>query len=108
LKRVKRRYLALQLEFDGSLNESEFMSTLWTSIVKLFGEYGASLTNLSLIDYREDLRIAIIRVNLVALDIIRASVASVTSLANKPIVLNVVVASGTLKGLSGRIPKIKK
>jgi RNase P/RNase MRP subunit POP5 len=105
LKRIKRRYLAMQWEFDGLLGESEFMNALWGTVARLFGEYGASLTNLSLIDYREESRMAIVRVNLVAVEMIKASAASVTSVSNKVVAINTVAASGTIKGLSRKLPK---
>ena len=108
LKRVKRRYLALEWDFEGFLGENEFMGALWGSVARLFGEYGASLANLVLIDYSGESKIATIRVNLVAVDMVRAAVASVTCVSQKTIAINVVAASGTVKGLSRRLPKLRK
>ena len=99
MKRTKRRYLAIRWEY-GTLNAKELMNALWSSVTKLFGEFGASLASLALIDFDEGMKWAIIRGNLVALGMIKTSIASIISTSNRPIVLNVVAVSGTVKGLS--------
>ena len=42
MKRVKRRYLALQLECEVLPTEREFIDAVWASVTKLYGEVGAS------------------------------------------------------------------
>jgi len=42
LKKTKRRYLAVNIEFEGNLEPKPFMDTVWNTITKLYGEYGAS------------------------------------------------------------------
>ena len=99
MKRIKRRYLALQLDFDTSIEPEPFMAKIWNSIVKLYGEYGASKTNLSLIDFDCLKKIAIIRTNLSSLNIVRSSLVTITSLLNKPASIHVLAISGTIKAL---------
>jgi len=99
LKRVKRRYIALKLECDGLPSEREFMDAVWAAVTKLYGEVGASLTGLSLINFDGERKIFVIRTSLASLTMIRASLATVTTVAVKAASLNVLAVSGTLKSL---------
>jgi ribonuclease P/MRP protein subunit POP5 len=102
LKRVKRRYLALQIESDGIISQKELMDAVWGAVTKLYGECGASLASLSLIDYDVEKRYAVIRVSLVSLNIVRASLASIISVANRDAAVRVLAVSGTIKSLYER------
>jgi ribonuclease P/MRP protein subunit POP5 len=99
LKRTKRRYLALQLECEGVPSERELMDALWASITKLYGEVGASLTGLSLIDFNPDRKVVVIRVLLASLPSVRAGLAAVTSVAGLEASVHVLSVSGTIKAL---------
>ena len=83
MKRVKRRYLALQLETETLPSEREFIDAVWASISKLYGEVGASTTGLSLINFDVEQKIAVIRVSLASLSIVRASLPCITSIAGQ-------------------------
>jgi RNase P/RNase MRP subunit POP5 len=99
LKRTKRRYLALQLECEGLPSEREFMDTLWASITRLYGEVGASTTGLALITFDVEHKMAVVRCSLVSLSLVRASIASVTSVSGKVAAVHVFAVSGTIKAL---------
>jgi RNase P/RNase MRP subunit POP5 len=99
LKRIKRRYLALQVDADGAPVPKEFMDAVWGAVTRLYGEYGASLTGLTLIDYNEERKTAVLRVALAAVGIVRASLASIVSIATREAVVHVVAVSGTIKSL---------
>ena len=99
MKRIKRRYLALQLECEGVPTERELMDAIWAAITKLYGEVGASLTGLALIDFDLERKVAVVRVSLAALGMVRASLATVTSIAGKEAAVHVLAVSGTLKAL---------
>lgn len=77
MKRVKRRYLALQLECEVLPSEREFIDEVWASITRLYGEVGASQTGLALIDFDVERGVAVIRVSLASLNMARAAVASI-------------------------------
>ena len=79
MKRVKRRYLALQLECEAMPTEREFIDSVWAAVTKLYGEVGASLTGLALIDFDVERKVAVLRVSLAALNMVRASLATITS-----------------------------
>ena len=99
MKRVKRRYLALQIESEVSPTERELLDAVWAAVARLFGEVGASQTGLSLIDFDMERKLAVIRVSLASLNIVKASLATITSLASKGGSVQVLAVSGTLKAL---------
>jgi ribonuclease P/MRP protein subunit POP5 len=103
LKRTKRRYLALQLEVDGVPSEREIMDAIWTAVTKLFGEVGASLTELALMNFDVERKIAVVRTSLVSLLSVRASLATITSVAGRDASVHVLAVSGTIKALQKNI-----
>jgi RNase P/RNase MRP subunit POP5 len=104
MKRIKRRYLALKLECEALPTEREFIDAVWAAVSKLYGEVGASITGLALINFDVKHKIAVVRVSLAALDLLRASLASVTGVAGKSVAVHVLVVSGTLKALYADSP----
>ena len=99
MKRVKRRYLALQIECDGVPTEREFIDAVWAAVTKLYGEVGASLTGLALINFDVEHKVAVLRVSLASLSMVRASLAAITSVVGREAAVNVLGVSGTLKAL---------
>ena len=102
MKRIKRRYLALQIECESLPSERELIDAVWAAVTKLYGEVGASTTGLSLINFDNELKIAIIRVSLAALGPVKASLATITSISGKDMAVHVLSVSGTLKALCSR------
>lgn len=103
MKRIKRRYLALQLDCEGVPAERELMDAIWAAVTKLYGEVGASLTGLTLIDFDVERKVAVVRVSLAALGMVRASLATVTSIAGREAAVHVLAVSGTLKALYSNV-----
>ncbi len=101
MKRIKRRYLAIKVDFEGGLNQQEFLDAAWNAITRLYGEYGASKTELALLDFDENSKTAIIRVSLKALQQTRASLASITRISGREAAVHVTAVSGTVKSLRG-------
>jgi len=99
LKRIKRRYLALQLDSDGLHSRKQFMEAVWGAVTKLYGEHGASLTSLALIDYDLERKIAVLRTSLATLDLVRASLALINSVAGSEAAVHVIAISGTINAL---------
>jgi len=102
LKRVKRRYLVLQVDSEVVPSQKELMNAIWSAVVKLYGEVGASQTSMSLIEYDLEKKLAVIRTALATLNIVRASIASITSVAGNEAALHVLAVSGTIKALRKR------
>ncbi len=103
MKRVKRRYLALQLDCEQLPSEREFIDAVWAAVTKLYGEVGASLTGLTLINFDAERKIAVIRLALVAQNTVKASLATITSLAGREASIHVLAVSGTLKALYSNV-----
>ena len=103
MKRAKRRYLALQVDSDGAPTPKEFIDAVWSAVTKLYGEYGASLTSLALIDYDAEKKMAVIRTALATVDIVRTALASIMSIANREAAVHVVAVSGTIKSLREKL-----
>jgi len=99
LKRVKRRYLALKIDSIESFSSKEIVDAVWDAVLKLFGEYGASQTGLRLIDYDVEGKTAIIRTAHTTLNMVRAAIATITNINDKPLALHVIAVSGTIKAL---------
>ncbi len=99
MKRIKRRYLAVQFDCEGAPVERDLIDAVWFSLTRLYGEVGASQSGLALIAYDVEHKIAVIRVNLVCLMQLRASLAAITSVAGACVSLHVLAVSGTLKAL---------
>lgn len=99
MKRVKRRYLAVQIDFEGALSQLDFLDAVWAAVKRLFGEFGASQTGLALIDFDEESGTSIIRVSLATLQQVRAAIASITRISGKDAAIHVIAVSGTIKSL---------
>lgn len=100
MKRIKRRYLAIQLECVGTPTERELMDAVWVSVTRLYGEVGASLTGLALIDFDVENKIAVVRCTLASLPSVRASLAALTRVAGYEATMHILAVSGTIKALS--------
>ena len=100
---VRRRYIAVQLETASGVDQREFMKNVWGAVTKLFGEYGASQTELVLIDYDVVKGFAIIRARHTAMNMVRAALASITKIGDEPVAVHVLMVSGTLKALRKKV-----
>ncbi len=101
-KGVRRRYLALKFVGEQSVSREDVMKTIWDAIIQLFGEYGASQTDLILIKYNPERNYVIIRCSHKALELVKASIASITEINGKPAAFHIQKVSGTLKTLLKR------
>jgi len=79
------------------------MDTVWKSISKLYGEHGASTINLSLIDFNDENKSAILRVGHTSLELLKTALASITKVGDKPAAIHVLKVSGTIKALDTKM-----
>lgn len=97
--RMRRRYLHLKIVSEQLVNEKDVIDAVWSAILKLFGEYGASQANLALIEYDPQKSYAVLRCLHKALEMVKASIASITEISGKVAAVHIVRVSGTLKAL---------
>jgi ribonuclease P/MRP protein subunit POP5 len=102
-KRVRRRYLALKVVSEQHVNERDVIDAVWNAVLELFGEYGASQTDLSLIKADPERNYAVVRCSHKSLERTRASIASITEINGKPAVVHVIGVSGTLRALRKKV-----
>lgn len=103
LKKVKRRYLALKVESNERVSSNELMDTVWATVSKLFGEYGASQIYLNLISYNEKTKLAVIRTGHATLGMVRTALASITRTGDKFVAIHILTVSGTIKALRKKL-----
>jgi len=103
LMKLRSRYLALKVDSPGRFSSREIMEALWSALLRLFGEYGASRTGLRLIDYDEMNHVAIVHVFHKEVETIRAAVASITQIESKPAAVHIIAVSGTIKALRTKL-----
>jgi len=102
---MRRRYLALEIDSDGLFDSREFLDAVWSAVLKLYGEYGASHAGLTLIDYDMEKRFAVIRTVHTAVDMVRTALASMTRIGNKPVAIHILTVSGTIRSLHTKTKK---
>jgi RNase P/RNase MRP subunit POP5 len=103
IKRDKRRYLALHVVNEGPLENFLVFNAVKDSVLRLFGEYGASKANLKQVKCFPEKNQVVIRCSHVMLEQVRASVATILEINKIPAAVRVLAVSGTLKSLSKKI-----
>lgn len=99
LKKVKRRYLALKIDSPETPSSNEFIHAVWDAISRVYGEHGASQTGLSLINFDEKNKSAVLRAGHTTVDMVRTALTSITQIGDKPAAVHVLTVSGTIKAL---------
>ncbi len=84
-------------------SEREFIDAVWGSVTRLYGEVGASMTGLALINFDVERKVAVVRVSLATLPMARASLAAITSVVGREASVHVLAVSGTLKALYSNV-----
>ena len=106
LEKIRRRYLLVKIDGNKIPHERDFQNALWLSLIRLFGEYGASQAEMTLTEYDPKMKYAIIRCSHKSLFMIRPAITTITKIGDAKIALHVLLVSGTLKTLRRRMQKI--
>jgi len=104
---MRRRYIAVKIDAAQTIKKEEVYNAIWNSILRLFGEYGASQTDLRLVDYDPENRQAVLRCSHKSLPIVKASISCVTRVGNNAAAIHIQLISGTLKSLRRKIASIQ-
>jgi RNase P/RNase MRP subunit POP5 len=97
---VRRRYLALKVDCDQPLESLVLSDAIWSAVLRLFGEVGASQAGLYLVRFDEKTRVGVLRCSHLSLPVVRAAVASITRIGDAKAAVHVLRVAGTLKALS--------
>jgi len=97
---VRRRYLALKIDSEESLEHKAVSDAIWSAVLRLFGEVGASQAGLFMVRSDTQKGHIVLRCWHKALPMVRAAIASITIIGGKPAAVHVLRVSGTLKALS--------
>ena len=92
--------MALKAVTEKPVNEQTLLDAVHASVLRLFGEYGASKANIKLIKYVPEKSQLVIRCSHTMLEKVRAAIASTIMVDGKPAAIHVMGVSGTLKALS--------
>ena len=91
--------MAVKIDSAEKFSQKEFMDSVWSSLSKLYGEYGASRSGLAPIHYNEEKNLAVLRALHDEVQNVRAALAAVTKIGGKPTALHVTAVSGTIRAL---------
>ena len=103
----RQRYILFEYKLIGNLEEigeKEITRSLWSSVVKIFGESVAYKTGLWMIKFNSEDHWGIIRCNNVTKEQVITSLAFITEIKKVPIIFHTIKTSGTIK----KILKIQK
>jgi len=102
-KIVRRRYIAVRIDSDQTIEREDFIRAVWSNILRLFGEYGASQMELKIIDYDPKKRLAVLRCSHKALPLVKASILCITHIGASEVAIRVERVSGTLRALRRKL-----
>ncbi len=103
-KYVRRRYLALKIECEeGGVDHRAVSDSVWNTVLRLFGEVGCSQAGLYLVHFDETKEYAVLRCSHKALPMVKAAIASVAKIDNKPAAIHVLRVSGSIKTLNKKV-----
>lgn len=102
---MRRRYIAVEVNCEQNIDWRDILDAVYNSLLRLFGEYGASLAELALIDYDPKVNHAIFRCTRKALDMVKASIVAVREIYRNEAAIQILHVSGTLKALKKRLAR---
>ena len=93
------RYIGFEVISEGRPGEKDIVKATIQSILRMFGEEGASETNVWLIEYNEKKKLAILRCSNKAQTKVLGALTAVTKIDDSRTVFNTLGVSGTIKKL---------
>ena len=99
MRRLRRRYIALQIHGGGPCSLESLRDRLEAEFIELFGIWGFSQAGIRVLEFDERSREAILACWHRWLPMVRASSTLVTSLGDSPLIVQVRGVSGTIRRL---------
>lgn len=100
MKRLRRRYILFTLHQEKhSIDEKQLSSSLWKSLLSLYGEIQASDSRLYIINYDEKTGEGILQCSLPSLPQVIAAAAVIGAINGTDVSFEPRKTSGTIKGL---------
>ncbi len=100
---MRHRYIAVKIDSEHEIEGRDLLNAVSDSLFKIFGEYGASLAELTPIDYDPRTNCAVFRCAHKALEMAKASIIAVREINRKKAAAQIIYVSGTLKALRKRL-----
>jgi ribonuclease P/MRP protein subunit POP5 len=101
--RERNRYLAFEAVCEHKLDRKQIVDSVWSSLLRLHGELGASKTSLWVMDWDREKNKGILKANHKSVDAVRAAAALVKEIEGRKAILRIAYVSGTLKGARERL-----
>jgi len=94
--KTRKRYLVFQVLYDRELGEKDLLKTISNQLIRLFGEVGASKTHFWIQSYNQSSKKGLIECRHNSVQLIRATLTSITEFNNLPLTIYTLSVSGTI------------
>ncbi|MFQ6085298.1 MAG: Rpp14/Pop5 family protein [Candidatus Bathyarchaeia archaeon] len=105
---MRKRYLLAEVISDEPTTRDDFAKSLFSNLLALYGEYGASKANLRIIDFNESDGQALLSCSNDSVHMLHSVLASMKEIAHTPAIVRSVHVSGTLKSLRKKTSRLRK
>lgn len=108
MRRVKYRYVALRVRGGEALDTRRVVEAVRNAVFQLYGEYGASRTQLVYVAFDAEKDYVVLRCSLKTLEMVRAAIAAVMHVDGADVAFHTVGVSGSLRALRQKLAAGKK
>lgn len=99
------RYIVFQLLSNNSVSDKDVVGAVTTSLLRMFGEVGASKTNIWLVEYDANAKTGIVRCSHNAVQEVVAAMTAILKVNEQDAAFIVKGVSGTIKKATGKYLK---
>ncbi|MBW6462387.1 MAG: ribonuclease P protein component 2 [DPANN group archaeon] len=106
---IRERYIIFSIVSENKYSLENTVKTIWSSILQLFGEVGSSEFNVWIPSnlYNENTNTGIIRCSHNHVQQVRASLALIKSIDNKPLIFKTLGVTGTIRSAKDKFLTVK-
>jgi len=105
--RERNRYIAFEVISDSDIGREGVMKAVWGSVLRFLGELNTSRTGLWVMDWNDEKKKGILKVNHKNVDEVKAALTLVKEINGKGVILHILGISGTVKKTRERYLKEK-